>query len=141
MGSYVKKMGRNWSNFAHRHTDAAKLVVEMCYITVYIHLCYSVVNKKVQKLHLDMSMQSVTYSPLRTQCFFILLLRKIETSKTLYFSDVMCTTLEITLTMKNLNFVSSLTREFECCVTMKKVMSFLHIVRYGQKIKIKEHIN
>ena len=75
----------------------------MCFITVYIHLCYSVVNKKLQKgqkLHLDISIQSVTYSPLRTQCLLILLLRKIETSKTLYFYDVMFTTLEITLTMK-----------------------------------------
>ena len=95
----------------------------MCFITVYIHLCYSVVNKKlqkVQKLNLDISIQSVTYSPLRTQCLLILLLRKIETSKTLYFYDVMFTTLEITLTMTNLNFKSSWTCEFECCVTMTK---------------------
>ena len=94
----------------------------MCFITVYIHLC-RVVNKKLQKgqkLHLDISIQSVTYSPLRTQCLLIVLLRQIETSKTLYFYDVMFTTLEITLTMKNLNSKSSWTCEFECCVTMTK---------------------
>ena len=75
----------------------------MCFITVYIHSCYSVVNKKlqkIQKLNLDISIQSVTYSPLRTQCLLILVLRKIETAKTLYVYDVMFTTLEITLTMK-----------------------------------------
>ena len=67
-----------------------------------------------------MSIQSVTYSPLRTQCLLFLLGRKIEISKTLYFYDVMFITLEVTLTMKNLNFKSSWTCEFECCVTMKK---------------------
>ena len=101
----------------------------MCFITVYIHLCYSVVNKKlqkVQKLLLDISIQSVTYSPLRTQCLLILRLRKVETSKTLHFYDVMFTTLEITLTMKNLNFKSSWTCEFECCLRANKLWSPAH---------------
>ena len=111
----------------------------MCFITVYIHLCYSVVNKKLQKgqkLHLDISIQSVTYSLLRTQCLLILLLREIETSKTLYFYDVMFTTLEITLTMNNLNFKSSWTCEFKCCVTMTKSdVCFAYSLLWSEKLK------
>ncbi len=94
-----------------------------CVLSQFIFTYVTVVNKKLQKrqkLHLDISIQSVTYSPLRTQCLLILLLRKIVTSKTLYFYDVMFTTLEITLTMTNLNFKSSWTCEIECCVTMTK---------------------
>ena len=81
-------------------------------------ICYSVLNKKLQKgqkLHLDISIQSVTYP-----VSFNFTRKKIETSKTLYFYDVMFITLEVTLTMKKLDFKSSRTCEFECCVTMTK---------------------
>ena len=108
----------------------------MCFITVQIHLCYSVVKKITKSSKTPLGhIHTVRYiQSVMTQCLLILLLRKIETSKTLYFYDVMFTTLEITLTMKNLNFKSSWTCEFECCVTMTKSdMSVLHTVRYGNK--------
>ena len=66
-------------------------------------------------IHTVHYIQSVTH-----QVSFNFILKKIETSKTLYFYDVMFTTLDITLTMKNWNFKSSWTCEFECCVTMTK---------------------